>query len=241
MVLVVTTAVRADVPACVVQVDDPEVVFPIEKMERQALCRVASVVNDYTTHRTVPPTLTPIQKSLYEFLLDHPVLTAVLARHLALGEYRITRVGPNTFHGDNGQGEQGLLTLLYQERTRRVYHVQGSHRGRLFPLITGEAIVMLRYHAKTGAEGQESVETRMTVYSKIENPVLAILVKVLQPILRRAVNDKLTDAFFAVHRLGEVIAGDPERVARLVEATPELDPADVAALKGVLPGRAPAR
>ncbi len=241
VVLVVATAVRADIPACTVQVDDPEVVFPVEQMEHPALCRVASVVNDYTTHRTVPAIQTPIQKPVYDFLLDHPVLTAVLARNLALGGYRIARIGPDTFHGDDGQGAEGVFTLLYRDTMRRVYHVQGSHRGRLFPLLTGEAIVMLHDHARTGAEGQASVETRMTVYSRIENPVLAMLVKVLQPILRRVVSDKLTNAFLVVHRLGEVIAGDPELVTRLVEATPELDPAEVAALKGMLSHRAPAR
>ncbi len=220
--------------ACVVQVDDPEVVFPLDKLDRQALCRLAAVVNDYTTHRNVPPTLTPVRKPVYDFLVDHPVLTSVLVRNLALAGYRFTRMGADLWHGDDGQGAEGLITLLFQDTTRRVYHVQGSHRGRIFPLITGEAVVMLNYHAKSEADGREYVETKITTYSKLDNPLLAMLVRVLQPILRRVVNEKLTQAFIIVQRLGELMAADPEQVYRQIETTPDLDPAEVRALRALL-------
>jgi hypothetical protein len=220
--------------ACVVRVDDPEVVFPVEKMDRPALCRVAEVVNDYTTHRNIPPILTPIQKTIYDFLVDHPVLTSVLVRRLELAGYRLTRMGPDRWHGDDGLGAEGLITPLYQDVTRRIYHMKGSHRGRLFPEITGEAIVMLNYHAKTGADGREYVETRITTYSRLDNPVLAILVKLLQPVLRGVVNEKLSNAFIVVHRLGELMAVDPERVYRQVESAQEADAADVEALRALL-------
>jgi hypothetical protein len=220
--------------ACEVNVDDPEVVFPVEKMEREAVCRLASVVNDYSTHRVMPPVLTPIQKGTYDFLLDHPVLTALLVRNLALADYRVSRAGPDTWNADDGQGAEGLISPLYQDTTRRVYHIKGTHRGRFFPLITGEAIVMLNYHAKAGADGREHVETRIITYSKLDNPVLATLVRVFHPILRRVVNDKLTHAFITVHTLGERMGSDPEQVYRQVELTPEVDPADVEALRSKL-------
>ena len=220
--------------ACAVNVDNPEVVFPVEKMEPQALCRLAAVVNDYTTHRVMPPILTPIQKPVYDFLVDHPVLTSFLVRQLDLAGYRITRAGPAALHGDDGQGAVGLITILYQDTTRRVYHMEGSHRGRLFPEITGKAIVMLNYHAKSQADGREYVETRITTYSRLDNPILATLVKVLQPILRGVVNEKLTNAFIVVHRLGELMAVDPERVYRQVETAPDVDTADVEALRALL-------
>lgn len=220
--------------ACEVTVDDPHVVFPLEKMTPEAVCRLASVVNDYSTHRVLPPVLTPIQKGIYDFLLDHPVLTALIVRNLALADYRVSRAGPDKWNADDGQGAKGLITPLYHDPTRRVYHIKGTHRGRFFPLITGEAIVMLNYHAKAGADGREHVETRIIVYSKLDNPVLAKLVRVFQPILRRVVNDKLTHAFIIVHTLGELMASDPDQVYRQVELTPEVDPADVEALRAKL-------
>jgi hypothetical protein len=223
-----------EILACVVRVENPAVVFPVEKMERGALCRVAAVVNNYTTYRIVPPQVTRIQKSVYTFLLDHPVLTTVLVRNLALAKYRVTRIGADSFQGDDGQGAEGLITLLFQDTTRRVYHVQGSHRVRPFPLITGEAIVMLNYHSMAVNDGREYVETRITTYSKLDNRVMATVVRALQPILRRVVNEKLTHAFLAVHQLGELMAVDPKQVYRQAENSTELDRAEREALQALL-------
>jgi hypothetical protein len=220
--------------ACDVRVDDPKVVFPLEKMDRPTLCRLAGVVNDYTTHRILPAFQTPIQKSVYDFILDHPVLATTLARHLEVASYRVARAGPNAFQGDDGRGSEGLIELLYRDPTRRVYHMRGSHRGKVLPVITGEAIILLDYRASTSGDGRESVETRITTYSRLDNPVLATIVRALQPLLRSVVNDKVADGFLAAHKLGELMAMEPERVYRDAEGITEVDKSDVEALKALL-------
>ena len=208
--------------------------FPLDKMDRPALCLMAPVVNDYTTHRIMPAYTTPIPKPAYDFMLDHMALSSALARKLGLAEYRITRVGATTFQGDDGQGSEGLITLLYQDSTRRLYHMKGNHHGKVIPIITGEAIILMDYHVKTGADGREQVETRITSYSRIDNPVIAVLVKIFQPFLRSVVNDKLAQGFLAVHSLGELMAADPEQVYRQAEAVSDADKADMDALRVLL-------
>lgn len=220
--------------ACDVRVDDPEAVFPLEKMDRPALCLMAPVVNDYTTHRSMPPYSTPIPKAVYDFMLDHMVLSSALARKLGLAEYRVMRVGSASFQGDDGQGSEGLITLLYQGTTQRVYHMKGNHHGKVIPLITGEAVILMNYHVRIGADGREQVETRITTYSRIDNPVIAALVKVFQPLLRIVVNDKLAQGFLTVHSLGELMAADPEQVYRQAEAVSDADKADMEALRALL-------
>ena len=224
----------ADVRACDVRVDDPEVIFPLDKMDRPALCRMAPVINDYTTHRILPPYSTPIPKSVYDFMLDHMVLSSALARKLGLVDYRITHVGPAVFHGNDNAGSEGLITLLYRDTTRRVYHMKGNHHGRVIPLITGEAVILLNYHVKAGADGREQVETRIATYSRVDNPVIAVLVKIFQPFLRSVVNDKMAQGFLAVHSLGELMAADPELVYRQAEAVADADKADMEAVRALL-------
>ena len=167
-------------------------------------------------------------------MLDHMALSSALARKLGLAEYRITRVGATTFQGDDGQGSEGLITLLYQDSTRRLYHMKGNHHGKVIPMITGEAIILMDYHVKTGADGREQVETRITSYSRIDNPVIALLVKIFQPFLRSVVNDKVAQGFLAVHSLGELMAADPEQVYRQAEAVSDADKADMDALRVLL-------
>src|SRR2546421_12430897 len=112
-------------------------------MERHALCRLAGVVNDPTTSHVNPPIVTPVGKAVYDFLLDHMVLTAALVRHLALGDYRVHQEGTQGFFGDDGQGSEALFDLLYLAPSQRVYHVQGSHPGNIFSLAIGESIARL--------------------------------------------------------------------------------------------------
>jgi len=220
--------------ACDVRVDDPEVVLPLDKMDRPALCLMAPIVNDYTTYRIMPAYSTPIPKSAYDFMLDHMALSSALARKLGLAEYRITRVGATTFQGNDGQGSEGLITLLYRDTTRRLYHMKGRHYGKVIPVITGEAIILMDYHVQTGADGREQVETRITSYSRIDNPVIAALVKIFQPFLRSVVNDKLAQGFLAVHSLGELMGADPEQVYRQAESVSDADKADMDALRALL-------
>jgi hypothetical protein len=214
--------------------DDVGRIFPLDKMERHALCLLAGVVDDPTTSHVNPPVLIPVRKPVYDFLLDHAVLSAALVRQFALGEYRVQRVGAQGFYGVDGQGAEALFDLLYRDSTLRVYYIQGNYHGKVFPLITGEAIVLLTSQTRSGNDGKASLETRLRVYSRLDNPMLATLVKVLQPFLRDVINGKLVGPFLAVQRLGEVIAADPEQVSRQAETISEVEKADVEALKALL-------
>ena len=240
MVLLVSPG--AGEQACELHIDDLGLGFPLDKMDRLARCRLAGVVNDPTTSHVNPPVLTPIRKPVYDFLLDHMVLTAALVRQLALGDYRVQRVGAQGFHGEDGQGSEALCDLLYRAPTQRIYHIQGRHHGKVISLITGEAIIMLVSQARGGSDGKEAVETRMAVYSRLDNPMLAMLVKVLQPFLRGVINEKLAGPFLAVHRLGELIAADPEQVSRQADTISELDKAELDTLRDLLlPAFSPSR
>ena len=219
---------------CELHINDLERSFPLDRMERHALCRLAGVVNDATTSHVNPPVLTPIRKPVYDFLLDHVVLTAALVRTLGIGQYTVKRVGAQGFQGDDGLGSEALVDLLHQNSTQRVYHIQGTYHGKVLLPITGEAIVMLTSQTRTGSDGEESIESRMVVYSRLDNPMLATLVKVLQPFLRGVINGKLAGPFLAVHRLGELIAANPEKVYRQAETISELDKTELDALRVLL-------
>ena len=93
---------------------------------------------------------------------------------------------------------------------------------------------MLTSQTRTGSDGKESVETRMAVYARLDNPMLATLVKVLQPFLRGVLNGKLAGPFLAVHRLGELIAANPEQVYQQAETISELDKTELDALRALL-------
>ena len=199
--------------ACTITLDLPGVVFPLEKMNTGAVCTVAEVVNDYTTYQLVPSVQVPIQKPLYDFLLDHPALTSNAVRYYRFGGYAVREISVTVFTGEDREGGEATVTLLYQDATRRVYHLRGSQRGYFIP-ITGTGIVMLNYETRLDAHGREGVETRVAVFSRLDNRFLANLVKLLRPILQRLINNKLTKGVKTVNRLTEFLAQEPEEVRR---------------------------
>jgi hypothetical protein len=209
----ISAAWPSAVLACTVTLDLPDVVFPLEKMNNGAVCSVAEVVNDYTTYQLVPSVHVPIQKPLYDFLLDHPALTSNAVRYYRFGGYVVREVSATVFTGEDREGGEATVTLLYQDTTRRVYHMRGSQRGYVIP-ITGTGLVMLSYETRLGTDGREGVETRVTVFSRLDNRFLANLVKLLRPILQGVINNKLTKGVKTVNRLTEFLAREPEEVRR---------------------------
>jgi len=212
--IAITAAWPSAVLACTVTLDLPDVVFPLEKMNNGAVCTVAEVVNDYTTYQLIPSVQVPIQKPLYDFLLDHPALTSNAVRYYRFGGYVVKEISATVFTGEDREGGEATVTLLYQDTTRRVYHLRGSQGGYIIPLIAGSGIVMLNYHTTMGTDGREGVETRVTVFSRLDNRFLANLVRLLRPILQRLINNKLTKGVKTVNRLTEFLAQEPEEVRR---------------------------
>jgi hypothetical protein len=204
--------------ACAVSLEHSDVVLPVEKMDPAAICRLAEVVNDYTTFQLLPSVQVPISKPLYDFLLDHPALTSNAVRHYRFGGYVVTEVSPTMFTGEDKEGGEATVTLLYQDPVRRVYHLRGSQKGYVIPKITGAGVVLLSYHATLAPDGREGVDTRVTVFSRLDNRFLANLVKLIRPILQRLINDKLTRGVKTVNRLTEFMAREPQEVGRDADA-----------------------
>jgi hypothetical protein len=125
----------------------------------------------------------------------------------------VKEVSATVFTGEDREGGEATVTLLYQDTTRRVYHLRGSQRGYFIP-ITGMGIVMLNYETRLDAHGREGVETRVTVFSRLDNSFLANLVKLLRPILQRLINNKLTKGVKTVNRLTEFLVQEPQEVRR---------------------------
>jgi hypothetical protein len=125
----VGASARAD--TCTVAAEQGHVAFPVDRLDSASRCLVFSVADNPTTSGLIGPVRTPIPQHVYEYLLDHPSLIAALVRKLGMGNYQFTSRGPNQFWGNDGDGTQGLLSLLQREGTTRIYHIDGYHEGHV--------------------------------------------------------------------------------------------------------------
>lgn len=234
LLLVFSMLVQAQAQSCHIAPQHAGVTFPVERIDSAWACLLQPIIDDFTTANKVGPVLTPLQESVYVYLLDRPPVAAALVNRLELGLYKAETRGPGRYWGDDGEGTEGLVELVYQDVNHRVYYLEGSHHSRLLPHVTGKAVVMLSMVTVKDAAGQEAVETTIVSYTRLDNRVLAGLVSLLRPLVGRTVSRKLMKGVEAVSQLGLEMRRHPDRV--LFEATdpPSLPSEDVAFLKQAL-------
>jgi hypothetical protein len=219
---------------CHIAAEQGGIQFPVDRIEPASRCLIGTVVNGYTTAGVIGSVQIPIGRDLYDFLLDRPVLTAMLVQRAGMGAFEFSVRGPNRFWANDGEGTQGLITLLYRDQVARVYHVDGHHQGHVFPMIKAKAVVFMKILPEATQDGHPVVETSLVAYTHLNDPILAGLVRILRPLIGEAVTNKLLRGFQATAQLAALIAQDPDAVAKLAASLTESDPEDVRTLTALL-------
>ena len=219
---------------CVLPPEHEGVTFPIEKLDPDWACRLHAIIDNYTTTSKVGPLRTDFPESLYRQLLDRPPLIGALINRMDLGLYKSEARGPSRFWGHDGEGTGGIVQLVYQDHTCRVYFLEGSHDSRLLPNIAGKAVVFLKMDPVKSADGMEAVNSTMVSYMKLDNRVLSGLVFMLQPLIGGAVSRKLGKGLETVNRLSFLMRQHPDRVLLEALGPPAFPDEDVAFLKQAL-------
>lgn len=219
------TAHGAATEECSLAFEHGHMSFPVDQLTSESRCLLAEVIDHPSASGVIGPDRTPIGLELYAYLLDHPAVTAMLMQRMGMGSFQLTPQGPNRYWVNDGDGAEGLLELVFRDARTRIYFIDGRHRSALFPTMKAKTAVFLRMMDAAAAPGRSTVQTTLASYTKFEEGMLARLLHLFQPLVTRAVNRTLTKEFSMTHRLGLLIAEQPQRVLReaagLSEATPE--------------------
>ncbi len=208
--------------------------FPVERVDPVWTCRLQAIIQSYTTESKVGPIRTALSESLYRHLLNHPPFTADMIRRLNLGRYRSEARGPGRFWGDDGEGTKGIVELVYEDPTSRIYFLEGTHESRLLPHVTGKAVVFLRIGVMRDANSHEATDSTLIAYTKLDNRFLSGLVSLVHPLVSRIVTSRLQKGVETVDRLGAAMRQDPQRVMSEPANPPSLPEHHVAFLKQAL-------
>ncbi len=225
---------HAQAESCHIAPQHAGVTFPVEHVDPAWVCRLQPIIDDFTTANKVGPVRTPLQESVYVYLLDRPPVAAALVNRLELGLYKAEQRGPGRYWGNDGEGTEGLVELVYQDLRHRLYYLEGSHHSTLLPHVTGKAVVLLSMAPVKDAAGHEAVETTLVSYTRLDNRILAGFVSLLRPLVGRTVSRKLMKGVEAVNQLGLEMRRHPDRVLFEASDPPPLPPEDVEFLKQAL-------
>lgn len=230
----ILSAGQAGMNRCLLPSLHAGVPFPLERIDAAWTCRIEPIVTHYTTANKVGPIRTPLPESVYLYLLEHPVMAAALANRLDLGLYKAEWRGPDEFWATDGEGSEGIVHPLYQDRQSRLYYVEGTHDGRFLPRVSGKALVLFKLQPVKDRQGIESIDNTMVAYLRLDNRLYSGLLSLLRPLIGNVVNRQVMKAFDAVRRLAGAMRDQPDQV--LFEATdpPGLPDEQVAFLKAAL-------
>jgi hypothetical protein len=225
---------RAESETCVLPTHHAGVEFPVDRIEASWSCRLEPIVSHYTTANKIGPTQTPLPDDIFRYLLDHPRMAAALVNRLDFGLYKAEPRGRDEFWATDGEGTEGVIRMVFQDRTTRIYYAQGSHDGTLLPRVSGKAVVLLRMTPTKDRHSAESTDSTLVAYLRLDNRFLSGVLTLLRPLVGHVVNRQLLKAFDAARLLGGAMHEHPERV--LFEATdpPALPDEEVAFLKQAL-------
>ncbi len=219
---------------CQIAEEQGGIKFPVDRLDAASRCLIEPVVTGYTTSGLISPVQTPITQELYEYLLDRPVMMASLVQRLGLGTYQVTPRGQNRFWANDGEGTQGLFTLLYQDQINRIYHIDGYHEGQVFPMVRAKAVVFMRILSAMTQDGHPAVETALIAYTQLDDPILAGLVRILRPLIGEAVTRVLAKGFEVTNQLGSFIAQNPGRIVQEVASLSLIEPGELQTLTALL-------
>ncbi|MEY4706109.1 MAG: hypothetical protein RL042_2314 [Nitrospirota bacterium] len=210
------------------------VTFPLEQIEPSWACRLQPIISHYTTANKLGPLRTPLPEAVYLYLLDHPPMAASLINRLGIAPYQSEMRGSGRYWGNDGEGTEGLVQLVYQDRTSRIYYLEGSHDSRFLPHITGKAVVLLRMNQVTDSHGAEAMESTLVYYTRLDNRFLSGIVSLLRPLVGSMVTRKLARGVDSVNRLSLAMKQQPDRLLSEAATSPALSSGDMDFLKQAL-------
>lgn len=191
------------------------------------------LLRDHTLRRSLLIEHPIMNRPLHQFLLDRPDVGAAIARSVGIGNYTITQVEQDRFHGRDPDGVEGDMEIFYRNEGQRVYFAEGIVEGAMVTL-RGKMIMFQESRYERTDQGQARVRTQLTIYAKIENPLVAFFLKIFAPLIGGLVDPKISKAQGVVRQVSELMVKEPqETYSRIVKAE-QLAPEDLASLHNLM-------
>jgi hypothetical protein len=175
----------------------------------------------------------PVSLRQYEFLIDHPHLSMVLAHVCdpSLDLYKIEVRPDGLIHVDDPGNLAGDMELVNATQGRRVYFVSG-HFYILKMRFNGH-VVLMTSHSERLSETGASVDSKTTTYIKVNSPIVGFFTRLMDFLFPKKVDERIGRFANAVKRVATAIHDDPAGVYRKLAASDEVSSAELEEFAGM--------
>ena len=167
------------------------------------------IVESHTVFRTFKDLEFKVNEPVLEFMIGHPLFLAATLKAEKIRDYRVRHGTGGMYIFDDRKGISVKFELIYSVPGRRYYYGFGGFNS-LFLKLLGRGIVLFQYRGVKGHPPRTYVNAY--VYTKIDNIVIDVLLKILKPILMPLMDKKIYNFIEKNQILANRIAEDPKKV-----------------------------
>lgn len=175
----------------------------------------------------------PVSLKQYEFLIDHPRLSLVLAHVYdpSLDLYKI-EVRPNgLIHVDDPAGLAGDMELVDSVPGRRVYFVSG-YFDILKMRFNGHMVMNISYGERPKGD-YASIDSTTTCYIKINSAFVGFFAKLMVFLFPKKVDERIGRFANAVRKVAIAVHDDPAGAYGKLVASGEAGPGELKEFAGI--------
>jgi hypothetical protein len=165
-----------------------------------------------------------------DWLMDRPVLSATLARHLhpPLERYHVTDRGKGVYAVDDEGAVRGSVRLATRAPGRRVYIAGGEFRSLANLLQFSGTMVFAVAYRELRDGGETYVEIEPQLFLRIDNGLIHGIRGMLAPVLNGIIDRRVTGLTEAARIVSGRLVKDPAALYREMQTWPDVRPDELA-------------
>ncbi len=175
----------------------------------------------------------PVSLRQYEFLIDHPRLSMILARICdpSLDSYKVEVRPDGLIHIDDPAGLAGEMELVSSVPGRKVYFVSG-HFDIVKLRFYGHVVLLMSYSERSRGAAA-SVDSSTTSYIRVNSSFVGFFAKIVAFLFPQKVDERIGRFANAVRKVAIAVHDDPSGAYGRLAASGEVGRHDLKEFAGM--------
>jgi hypothetical protein len=189
---------------------------PISKLNEEAQRKVMSVLERPSIYRRLPQQTIDCDPDLFVHLIRNPEVIVNIWEVMQISQMTAERTGAFSWKGNDGQGTQSNVELVYGTDELHLVYGEGFYEGPLLKRkVAGRCVVLLRSGYGLGQDSRAQVSNKLDVFIAIDNVGAELIAKTLQPLVGSTADSNFTEAANFISKLSNTAEKSPEGMPRL--------------------------
>jgi hypothetical protein len=215
---------------------DPAQVVPLHQIAPAQREAVAEVIREHSFHRQGKADTFPCHPRLYLSLLNEPVLTLALWHDLGPTPARLQELGPNRFHGTDGNGTTATWQFVLRSPRLHVLLCDLEYAGpRGNTHLNGRIVLIVRSEFYREAHrGGYWVKHTIEAFAKVDSRGWKAVAVTFRPLIEKLLEDQVQEAGWFVSMMGRLVETYPNWATQVTSRQETLRPETKASFRSLV-------